>query len=886
MAVPPRWLAAALRLLPGSFRERFGDELTETVNRLATDARAAGGRRRHWRYAARELADIARLAVEVRGSRRTSAVGDREGMGATFRDDLAWALRYLRRRPLFACAVTVTLAASVAAATTALGVADAVLWRALPYADSERLVFVWEEPEVEGRPQPARVTAARYAAWRDTDGVFESTALFGATGFTLEGRDGAISVRGVAVSAGYFQTLGIQPAFGRSFRAADEQPGHHRVVILSSAFWRQHFGARTDVVGETLLLSGEPYSVIGVMPPVTLPAWPVNPAGVILDADARQIWVPLARSAEFDQSARAHVFGVVARLAPGVDHESARQRLNLATDASAPDPHRARLMPLREQFVAGTRTALLALAAATLAILLIACANLAAIYASAFESRRAELAVRAALGAGLGRLVRQLATEALLLASAGTAGGFLLARLALNSVPGVLPPSVPLLTTPSADLRTGLMAACLALATVVLIAGWPVVRLVSSQLSPRGVVARPRGLVYRGLVVGQVAVTTALAVAGSLLGQSLAAVRRQDPGFAVERVLVASVALPRDAAGEAGRVVAAEQRVLEDVAALPRVSAAATAYDHPLEANWSEAPTLVGDDQAGDQARQVELRIVSPGYFETLGVELLDGRTLADRDAFSTPGVAVVNEAFARDIGGRAIGRRLRNSTPGLLYPGAPTEFEIVGVVANERIRGLERPAQAAYYLSTRQFPQPSFSLIARTRDEPLAASADVRAAARAAAPGTTVDPPTSLERILADQLAPRRITADLIGGFAITALALAALGLYGLLAVLVSSRQRELGVRLALGASPTMVARLVVSDSLRTALAGVGFGVGLSLAAGRLVQGLLVDVSPRDPLTLAVVVAALLTVALVAALAPARRAARIDPVDALRADG
>ena len=879
-----RCLAVALRILPRRFRDRFGEELAAAALALADDARSTGGRRRRWRYIARELVAFTGLAIAL--ARRGAGAGPRRGMRATLRDELGWALRYTRRRPVFALAVAVTLTASIAAATTAIGLARAVLWRQLPFDDASRLVFVWEESERDGVPQPTRVTSARYAAWRDQPGVFSALALFGATGFTLDSSDGSVSVRGVRVSAGYFETLGIRPALGRAFLPGDQRPGSPRVVILSSAFWQQRYGARRDIVGERVRLSGEPYTIVGVMPPVTFPAWPVNPAAVTLDPESRQLWVPIPLEAQLDPSGRAHVFGVVARLLPGVGPRAAIERLNLTADRSAPDPHRAHLVSLREQFVADTRTPLLALAGATLAVLLIACSNLAALYASAFESRRGELAIRSALGAGTGRLVRQLALEALVLVVAGTCGGLLIARAALAVLPGLLPPTLPFLTIPSVDLGVVAFAVGLAAIAVVMLAGWPIARLVGAALMPRGVAARPRGLVYRALVVAQVAVTVALAVAGGLLGQSLTTVNRQHPGFAVERVLVAAVALPGATPGDAGSVTTAEQRMLAAIAALPNVEAVAAAYDHPLEANWSEAPVVLGHTGTSAEPRQVELRIVSPGYFEALDVELLDGRTLTERDALDAPGAAVVNEAFAREVGGRVVGRRLRSGTPRFNYERAPEEFAIVGVVSNERFRGLEQPASPAYYLSTRQFPQTSLTILARTLGDPVAAAPDVRAAIRAADPSTTVERPTSLEEILADQLVARRVTTDLIGGFAAAAVGLAALGMYGLLAGLVSSRRRELGVRLAVGASPGSVARLVVGDSLRNAGIGVALGAALSLATGRLIQGLLVDVSPHDPVTLAVVVLALLTVAVMAAVLPARRAARIDPVDALRADG
>jgi predicted permease len=632
------------------------------------------------------------------------------------------------------------------------------------------------------------------------------------------------------------------------------------VVILSHAFWQERFGGRRDVIGEPLRLSGRPYTIVGVMPPVVFPAWPVNPAVVTLDAESRQLWVPIARTPQLDQSNRAHVFGVVARLARGVTALQAQDELTRLTNPTAPDPHGAHVTPLREQFVRDARTPLLTLATAALAVLLIACANLAALYVSAFEARRGELALRAAIGAGLGRLVRQLTVEALLLALCGGIAGTLLARSALTTLPSLLPPSIPFLTTPELDLQVAAFAMALSLLATIVLTAWPVARVILTAPAPRDVSAGPRGLVYRTLVVAQIAVTVALSVAAGLLAQSLQSVNRRDPGFAIDRVFVADVGLPPVSPLSARQVAAAEQRVLAGLASLPGVRAVAAAYDHPLEANWSETFTVIGNVTAPDQGQPGELRIVSPGYVEALDVELVDGRSLTERDDLDAPGAVLINEALAREIGGRALGRRIRSGTPRFLYGNAaPNEFEIVGIVRNERSRGLEQPASPALYMSTRQFPQQTFALIARTAGEPSAIAADVRSAVRAIDPAITLSRPASVEALLAEQLVARRVTTEVISGFAIAALALAALGMYGLLAMLVAGRTREIGVRVALGASPGVVARTIVGDSLRNTAAGLAIGALLALAAGRLIESLLVGVSGHDPTTLAVVSAALL---------------------------
>lgn len=876
-----RWRRLPLRLLPRAFRDRFGADLLDAIAVL--HARAAGmGRRRRWTYLLRETAALLHLAISLR--RRPASGGPGRGRRSVrFVEELRWAARFARRRPAFSAAVVATLALTVGSAGTAFALADAVLWRALPFEDAERLVFLWERPG-DDAPRASRVTASTIARWREADNGLAAVAMFGAAGFTVETADGAEALRGVRVSAGYFQVLGVSAALGRTFAPEDETPGRHRVVILSHRLWRDRFGGRRDVIGMPLRMNGEPYAIVGVMPALTFPAWPVNPATVTLDADARDFWVPVPRTPALDQNARAHVFGVIGRLAPGLSVADVEARLDSTAGGDAVDRHRSRVVPLRAQLTGTTRAPLIALGLATLAVLFIACANLAALYASLFESRRAELAVRQALGAGSGRLVRQLLFETSLLTLAGAGAGLAAATIAIRWLPGAIPASVPLLTTPSLDWRVALFCAALAAVATFALAAWPVMRVWRSAPAPRGVAPRPRAAVYRALVVGQVAAALVLTAAAGLLARSLDLIRAQPAGFAIEPILVGEVGLsPLDTTTAEG-TTGAERRVLDVARAVPRVRSAAIAYDHPLEANWSEAPLVVGSTEADDRRTEVELRIVSPEYFDTLGVELLEGRVFGERDAIGAAGVAIVNEVFAREIGGRALGRRIRTSTPRFQFETAPGEFEVVGIVGNERMRGLEAAARPALYLSTRQFPQSSFSLLARVEGDPLDAAPGLRAAVRQAGAGVTFDRATTLDRVLDQQLAVREVTTTLIEGLARASLVLASLGIYGLLAIVIASRTREIGVRLAIGATPGSELRRVVHDSLRNVALGVALGTVAALVTGRLLESLLFDVSPYDPWNLAVAAGTLIVMTLVASALPARRAARVDPVNVLRA--
>ncbi len=806
--------------------------------------------------------------------------------------DVRWALRHAFRRPLFAAAVIGTLALGIASTTIAYGLATSVLWRPLPFRDADRLVFVWEAPAHDNQRDLARVTSARFADWRDRSRSFTSIALFAAAGFSMESAAGLTPVRGVRVSPSFFHTLGVLPIVGRTFSSADETPGHHQVAVLSHAFWQQRYGGRADVLGQSIPLNGVPYTVIGVMPPVVFPGWPSNPAVVSIDASQRELWVPIARTPQLDTNTRSHVFGVVGRLAPDVSPAQATDELQRLTAPTAADAHGGAVTPVRDQFVRDARLPLLALIGAAGALLLVACANLAALQVSAFESRRAELAVRAAIGATRSRLASQLAAESLVLSTAAGAAGLVVARYLLAVLPERLPPSLPFLTPAALDFRVALVTVVLAIGAGLAVAAWPIGHLLRSGPTPRGIAAGARGGVFRALVVAQVAVTIALLASAALLMQSLWSVQSEDPGFLVDGVVAADVALPA-AVNTPAAIVAFEDRVRASFAGRAGVRAVALSYDTPLEANWTDAFRLAGTTSADAEVRgQAQLRIVSASYFDALGVEVLAGRAFTDDDGSGRSGVAVVNEAFALAQGGAVVGRRLRSAAPQMTWgAAAPDEFEILGVVENERFRGLERPSEPAVYLNTRQFAQTAFTLLAVTTgatgaasDLPAAAR-DVRSVVRAIEPAATVAVPTTLAAMLRDQLVARRVTADVIGGFAGAALALAALGVYGVVAMLVASRTQEIGVRLALGASPSGLAWRIVGASVLDAAPGLVAGIALALAAGRFVESLLVGVGARDAVTLTFVAFSMLGAAVVAAVVPALRAARVDPAIALRGE-
>jgi putative ABC transport system permease protein len=806
----------------------------------------------------------------------------------TLASDIRWSLRLIRHRPAFASTLILTLAGAIAAVTTAFGVATAVLWRPLPFAHPERLAFVWENTGRAGEIAPARVTGFRFDQWQRGSRALSSVALFGSTGYLADLGSGAVIINGVRVSTNYFSTLGIRPALGRDFVPADGESGAPNVVILSHGLWKEWLGGRDDAIGATVTLAKRPFTVIGVMPPGIFPAWPENPAVVTLDPDSRRLWAPIVQS-PLAANTRAHVYGVVARLADGRSMDDAAAELTRMARASDPDAHGAVLHPFRDQFVRDARLPLIVLVAAAVAVLLVACTNLAALQGSSMEIRRAELSVRAALGAGRVRLARQLATEAAILTAAGAAAGLLASMYALTLVPSLLPPSVPLLTPPSLDARTLLAAAGLSLFAAATLAVWPFTRMLASTApAPRGVAPLARNRAFRVLVVAQVSLAMALVGSAALLQQSLNSVTRQPAGFAVDNVLVARVTLAGAAYNSSlERVVTAEQQMTENLARLPGARGVAFAYDHPLEASWLDSFTLSGSAAARDDVSgSAQLRIVSPSYFDAMGVRIVGGRGFAETDALGAAGAALVNEAFAqRVIDGPVLNRTLRSGSTRAStgYSRVPGEFRIVGVVENERFKGLEQPSEPAVYLSTRQFPQLQLVMLMRTHADPALLATPARETIRRFDPGVPVATMTTLSAILAEQLVTRRATTHVIDGFAAGALCLAGLGLYGLLALMVASRTRETGVRLALGSSPLIEASRVVRQCLASTALGICGGLALALISGRFVRSLLVGVAPGDSATLAVVSITMLCVALAAGALPAWRAARVDPATALR---
>lgn len=874
-----RWFERlALRLLPASHRARFGDDLCREWRALREDERAKRGRWAEFRYVLRELRSFVRLVREARAgrARRRSMAG----LGV----DLRAALRRHAAHPVRGLLRSLMLAAAFAAPLVSFAAADAVLWRELPFADPDSLVAVWERTGTPASKEPARVTGSRFVDWRARATAFEALAAFGAAGFQVESGDGVSTLRGVRVSGGFFDLLGVSPQLGRLIAPADQAPGAAPVVVLSHAYWMSHFGGR-NVVGEPLLLSGQSATIIGVLPEIWLPAWPVNPATIELTPSHREVFVPMPPEATLARNRGSHLFGVIGRLRSGQTAESARQQLESLASVDQPDPHGGVVVPLRQQVVSDARSPLLILFGAALCVLLVACLNLAALDLAAFETRLAEFHVRAALGAGTFALARQVFLDVLPVVSFAAIVAGIAAQLALTGMASGLEGRIPFVTRPGLDAPALGMLILLAMVSSAVMTFWPVRRIGALgrlQGSSAGRVTSARPAVFRALIAGQLAGAVALVLVSTVLVQTFMEIGTRDPGFDPRNVQMLEFSLPRDRYGTPDAIAAFERRLLDRVNAAPGVIAATLSHDHPYQANWMDVATLPGRPQEGGDSRsQVQLRIVAPEYVQVMNARLIAGRVFNPLLEAKDDGEVIVNEAFVRrdDAG---VGREVTLSSPqgnwGETVPGA---FQIVGVIGDERFQGLDREAEPAVYVTTRQFPQRDLTLLVRLERENIAV--DLRALVREADGRASVGTPGTLDDIERAQRAPRTWLTMVVGTFASGSLVLAATGLAALLMLLVAAREREIGIRVALGAKRAGLVRAVALEALFPLAVGASVGVVLASLSSRLIESQLINTSVLRPDTIAVAILILCGAAIAAVVVPARRAASIDPAKVLR---
>jgi predicted permease len=803
--------------------------------------------------------------------------------------DLRLAARSLLRSPGYTLLVVVTLALGIGANTAIFALVNETLLRPLPFRDPDQLVFVWDRSP-DGDTAPMSPPAWTAVATR-TD-VFERVAGSADAMYNLTGAGEPESVVGYRFGAGLFETLGISPELGRVFTPDENRPGGERVVVLSHRLWQRKFGGDPKVVGTSVTLSGHPYTIVGVMPPGV-----VHPPGV-------ELWTPLALPDGARDDGRLRFVRVVARLRAGVSLDTAQRAVSqVSTRLSKQHPDAVRggglfVEPIDTMYRADARAPLAALAGAVAFVLLVGCANVAGLGLARAVDRRHALAVRVALGAGRVRLVREALVEAALLAFVGGALGLGLAVRGASLLPALFPQTISNLNLPrvesvTIDLRVLLFTVAVSLLAAILSGLFPA--LVASGTDPgetlkgaaRGI-AGGRSRLPSLLVAGEVALAVVLLVGASLLLRSFLHLRGSSLGFDPDHVLTARILPPSYKYGDPAKLAAFHDAVLERVRAVPGVEAVGSVTFLPLS-GWGGPRVfrLQGEARpAPGEEKEAEFRMIDPGYLRAMRIPLLAGRGFDARDRADAPKVALVNEAFVhRYLSGdapAAVGSRLRVAVR-LAEADAPPLREIVGVVGDVHHFGLERPVEPEMYFPFAQDPVPLFCLAARTRGAPRAFGHAVSEAVWQVDPDQALAFVMPLEDLAAQSLTLRRLSTLLVGAFAALALGLAALGVYGVVAQAVARRTREIGLRMALGARPASVIGDVLRHSLGLAAGGALIGVLGSLVVARLLRGLLLGVTPADPVALAAAASCLLAAAGIAGYLPARRAARVDPASVLR---
>jgi predicted permease len=797
--------------------------------------------------------------------------------------DLQYASRTLIKTPGFTLPAVLTLGAAIGGATAVFSLVDAVLLRPLPFAAADRLVLLFEENARAGFARDA-VRPRTYAAWNADNDVLESVAAVADQSAVLRWQGQPLRITARRVTASFFHVLQAQPVLGRVFSADEDRPGGGRVAIISHVFWQQRFGGDPTVIGRQLILDDVPHVIVGIMAP---------------DFQFLQsyvsAWVPAALGPE-EIAHGGRYLTVVARMKPDVD--PMRVTANLDTIAARqaqlfPADERWRTLrsvvwPLSQELSGAVRRPFTILVAAIAAVLLIACANLASLLLARAAARRQEMAVRSALGASRARVVRQVLTESLALAAMGLALGVVLASWALVFLEQLVPPSMVLFARLQLDTRAFTSAALIAVGAALLFGLAPALRTSAassgdSLKSGGRVTGSDRG--RRALVVAQVAMTLVLLTGAGLLLQSFYEMRYANLGLLPARVLTLRTVLPLDRYGEPGRRAGFYDRVLDRLAQEPGVEAAGFTTSVPLE--WkggTSALAIEGRPRDPALAYDANHRQISAGYLETVGIPLRQGRFLRPSDDDQSPLVVIVNEALARQYwpGESPIGRRLA------IDPGqAPQWRTVVGVVGDVRQMGLDVPARAEIYMPYRQIAtQPWFTprdLVVRTAGDPALAVDAVSRVVHSVDPGLAISNVRPLDDVLDEEVASRRVGTTLLISFAVFALVLAIVGLYGVIAYFVVQHVPEMGVRIALGARAGDILRFVIARGMSLAVVGVFVGTAVAIVLPRIMASLLYGVTTGGILIWFAASLLLLMLSLVASYLPARRATRLDPMAALR---
>ena len=806
----------------------------------------------------------------------------------TLWQDLRYGFRMLLKRPGFTAIAIFALALGIGANTAIFSVVNAVLLRPLPYADPARLMAVWETNAQLGPAMRNRneVALGNFRDWRARSQVFDQFGALFYANVNLTGVAEPERIQSVVVTTNLFQLLGVQQMLGRSFSPDEEKPESRRVVILSHSLWQQRFGSNQDLLGRVLTLNGNPVTVIGIMPA----AFELQfPSSMRVD-----MWLPMRLDAnDFDR--KTHYLYVLGRLKQGASREQAQAEMNLiAGQLQQEHPetnaeHGGNVVPLHKQIVGDIQSYLYVLFAAVGFVLLIACANVANLLLARVATRYREVAVRIALGASRGRLIRQLLTESLMLSALGGLLGLLLANWGIDVLVSLTPADVPRLHEIGLHAPVFGWTLAISILTGVLFGLAPALQASrpdvndalkeSGGRSPGGLrSSRMRNL----LVVSELALAVLLLVGAGLMIKSFVRLQQVTPGFEPKNLLTMNISLPRQKYREPQQANLFFEQLLQHVSTVAGVESVGGIDPLPLsDSNVTTGFVVQGAPYLAPANRpDVGERAVTPGYFQTMRIPVLKGRSFTEQDRDNTPRVIVINEALAR--------RYWPNEEPvekrlGFDDSSKQVWREIVGVVGNVKHQSLDAEAKPEVYFPYQQYPKNFMSLVVRTASDPAGMMPAIRNQVLSLDKDQPVFDMKTMEQRLAKSVAPSRFVMLLLGVFSALALILAAVGIYGVMAYLVTQRTQEIGIRMALGAQKRDVLKMIVGQGMALTLAGVVIGLIASFALTRLMRTLLFEVAPVDATTFIVVSVVLTSVALLACYFPARRATKVDPLAALR---
>ncbi len=798
--------------------------------------------------------------------------------------DIRFALRGLAKKPAFTAIAVLTLALGIGANTAIFSVVNAVLLRPLAIKDPDRVMTFWHSAPAKGL-QHMDLNDAMFAYYRARTRTFESLAAFETGEFSLTGGGEPESVPGAVVTFDYFNVLGREPLHGRTFTPQEDTPGNNHVVLLSYGLWQRRFGGNSNIVGQSISVDNEPTTVVGIMPPdFDFP----DPAERASSSGHVQLWVPKGLD---PQNSNSYNLLAVGRLKSGSSADDAKREMDALNQAFVVES-RAKLepgvttvlMPLQQHIVGEVRRPLLVLLGSIALVLLIACANLTNLMLARAASRTRELAVRQCLGASAIRIARQTLTESLLLSFLGTLVGVLLAIWIVTALKSLVSSQIPHVETARIDATVLLFTVAIMLLTGVLCGLAPALRSARIKLQDaikegtRGSASGSNKRLNNIFVVSQLALSLVLLIGAALFLQSFRNLLSVNPGFRADNVLMARLSLPEQKYKDKAQTVSFFNQVRQNVATLPGVQAVELCQVVPFSGDGQGGPfTVEGFEH--EQSKVAWLRSSTPGYFNAMGMPVLKGRGFESTDTATSLPIAIVDENLAQRYSsqGDLVGKRLRiDDGPWLT---------IVGVVPNVKNRKLDEAAWPYVYRPYSQWVRRETMLVVRSEMDPTTIVGNIRNEVAKLDPELPLSRVSTIRQAMDRSLVTTRLTNWLLAGFAATALLLALTGIYGVMSLNVANRRNEFGIRLALGAQATNVLSLILGQGLRLAVVGVALGLLAAIAFTRMLQGLLFGISASDPLTFAAIAVLLVGVALLACWIPARRATKVDPLEALRSE-